>query len=50
MMCVLECAYDSEEREYGVDTGVNDTMVSETPTVISLVESVTRRFGSEKKP
>ncbi len=37
--CVL-CACDNEEREHGVGTGVNDTMMSETITVISLVQSV----------
>ena len=34
MMCVC----DSEEREYGVGVGVNDTTVSETLWVIRLAE------------
>ena len=43
------CACDSDDSEHGVGTGVNDTMLSETLEVITLVESVTRVFRSKKK-
>jgi hypothetical protein len=43
------CACDSDESDHGVGTGVNDTMLSETLEVITLVESVTRVFRLKKK-
>ena len=45
------CVSDSEEREYGVSTGVYATILSETLQVISirLEESDTRSFRLQKK-
>ena len=42
-VCIL-CACDSEEREHGVGTCVNDIMVSETLEVVGRAETVRRPF------
>ena len=47
------CVSDSEECEDGVGTGVNDTMLSETLSVITLAESAStsaRVFRLREKP
>ncbi len=48
-VCIL-CTYDNEECEYGVGTGVNDTMLSETLEVVGFGESDGRPFWFRKKP
>ena len=48
-VCML-CACDNEEREHGMGSGVNATMLSQTLAVISLAESAARAFRLRKKP
>jgi hypothetical protein len=48
-VCML-CACDSEEREHGVGTGVNATMLLERIGIISLAESAARAFQLRGKP
>jgi hypothetical protein len=36
--------FDSEEREYGVGDGVNDTKMSETLKIVGVTEDVVREF------
>ena len=43
------CVFDIEDREHGVGTGVNDTMMSETLEVVGLGETVRRSFWFRKK-
>ena len=47
--CVY-CVGDSEQRESGVGSIVNDIMMSETLKVVGLVEAAGRSFWFRKKP
>ena len=47
-MCML-CVCDNEERESGVGSSVNATMMSATLYIVGVEESVARAFRLQKK-
>ena len=44
------CVSDSEERDHGVGTGVNDTMLLETLQFVGLTETTSSVFRFRKTP